>query len=44
MRNTIILVQAGILTLLAVLGAHGDNESHRPCPSLTPNAQVECSF
>ena len=44
MRSTIILIQAAILTFLAVIGAQGDSESNKPCPSLTPNAQVECSL
>jgi len=44
MRAVIILIQAGILTMLAVIGAQGDSESNTPCPSLTPNAEVECSF
>ncbi|MDW3116786.1 MULTISPECIES: hypothetical protein [Roseovarius] len=44
MQAVVILIQAGILTLMAVIGAQGDSESNRPCPSLTPNAEVECSF
>lgn len=44
MRAIIILVQAGILTMMAVIGAQGDSESNKPCPSLTPNAKVECSL
>lgn len=44
MRAIIILVQAGILTMMAVIGAQGDSESNKPCPSLTPNANVECSL
>jgi len=44
MRAFIILAQAGILTMLAVIGAQGDSENNQPCPSLMPNETVDCSL
>ncbi|MGX0877380.1 hypothetical protein ACSSV4_002068 [Roseovarius sp. MBR-154] len=32
MRTIIILAQAAILSMVAVIGAYGDNDQKTPCP------------
>ncbi|WP_258305383.1 hypothetical protein [Roseovarius carneus] len=44
MRRILISVQAAILTLLAVFGAHSGSEEPVACPATGPVAEQHCSL
>ena len=42
MRTILIAAQAGIITLLAVIGAYGESDSVQTCPLPTAKADLSC--
>jgi len=42
MRRVLIIVQAGIISLLAVVGAHSETDASQACPLPSVQTDTQC--